>query len=320
MRPAVPSLTAAGSSADTVAHPHEPRSELLPFRDALRKKDFVVSAEIPLLAEQSVADVERIIAMLAPHVDAVQVGDNDTAEGHIAPLAVARIALDHGVDAVMHLSARDRNRIALQSDILGAAALGVTSFVFRRGEKLPASLKGRVKGVFDTSTTQLLRMASRIRDHGRITGSTGLLLGSSVTVIRPGKNWDGGRIAAKIDAGAALLQTRPCLNVAKLGRYFERLVALRLTHRATFVAGVPLLTSAAEAQSLSERLRRRAIPPRIPERLEAAADPRGEGIRILSEVIGMLASTPGIAGVNISYAGDTEAIVEALAAVGSVSR
>lgn len=305
-------MTPGRGSVDTVVHSHDPRPELLPYRDALRKKDFVVSAEIPLLAEHSVSDLERIIETLAPYVDAIEVGDNDTAEGHIAPLAVARIALDLGVDAVVHLGGRDRNRIALQSDILGGVALGVTTFVFRRGEKLPASLKGRVKSVFDTSTTQLLGIAARIRDHSRIGGSPGLLLGSRATVIRPGKNWEGGRLTGKIEAGAALLQTRPCLNVAKIERYFERLVALRLTHRAIFIAGLPLLTSAEEAQALGERLRRRAIPPGIVERLDAAANPRREGIALLAETIAALESTPGVAGVNVSYTGDTEAVVEAL--------
>lgn len=287
---------------------------MLPFRDAIRSKDFVVSAEIPLLASQSVADLDRVIAALAPHVDAIQVADNDTAEGHIAPLAVARIALDRGVDAVMHISSRDRNRIALQSDILGAAALGVTTLIIRRGRKLPASLKGRVKTVLDTTAKQLFGIAVRIRDNSTIVDGAGLLLGSRVTVVRAGRKWEGGRIADKIDAGASLLQTQPCLNTRKLQNYFKRLVELRLTHRATFIAGVPLLTSAEEARALGGRLRRRAIPPAIIDRLGAAADQRREGIAVLAETIATLAATPGVAGVNISYAGDTDAVVEALQA------
>jgi len=98
------------------------------FRDASRKKDRVISAALPLRSTSNASDIRDAASILAPVVDAVQVGDNRYAPGHMSPLAAASIVLESGLDAVVSLSCRDRNRIALQADILGAAALGVRRY------------------------------------------------------------------------------------------------------------------------------------------------------------------------------------------------
>lgn len=282
------------------------------FRDALRSKDFVLTAEIPLHPNQAVADLSAMFETLSACVDAIQVGDNEDAEGHIAPLAIARIALDAGIDPVIHLSGRDRNRIALQSEILGAAALGITSLVLKRGEKLPAALKGRVKGVFDLRATQLLATASRISENSKQVDPPGFLLGTFVTVIDPEPDWQAQQVFEKIEAGARLLQTRPCLDTELLGTYAASLVSLKVPHRASFIVTIPLLGSVAEATTILDRFGSAAIPEPVIKRLAGATDARREGIEILAETLSVVAQIPGVSGANLKFAGDTATLRQAI--------
>ncbi len=282
------------------------------FRDAIRAKDFVITVEPPLNTQLTQDSLRQTFGALAGRVDAVQIGDNEEAEGHIAPLAIASMASSQGVDPIIHISARDRNRIALHADILGAAALDITSLVLKRGSKLPRSLKGRVKSVFDSRTVQMLELAARLSETAPVVSPPGLLLGTMITVIDPEPGWAAERVTEKLNAGAVFLQARACLDFELLKRYAASLVALRLTHRATFVASLPLLTSAQHLQWLNANLPETAIAKAIPERLLGAADPREEGIAACVETIAAMRDLPGVSGVNLIYRGDVADIVEVL--------
>ena len=282
------------------------------LRDSLRSKDFVLTAEIPLHPNQTVAELNAMFETLRPCVDAIQVGDNDDAEGHIAPLAIARIALDAGLDPVVHLSGRDRNRIALQSEILGSAALGITSLVLKRGEKLPAALKGRVKGVFDLRATQFLATASRISENAELVGPPGFLLGTFVTVIEPDSDWQAQQVFEKIEAGARLLQTRPCLDTELLESYAASLVSLKVPHRASFIVTIPLLASVPEATTMLDRFGSAAIPEAVVGRLAGATDAGREGVEILAEALSAVAQIPGVSGANLKFSGDAAAVRQAI--------
>ncbi len=287
------------------------------FRDAIRNKDFVITVEPPLHALLTRDSLCHSFAALEGRVDGVQVGDDDEAEPHIAPLAVASIALSLGVDPVIHLSARDRNRIAVHGEILGAAALGVTSLVLKRGNKLPAALKGRVKSVFDSRTAQLLQLAARVSETAPVVTPPGLLLGAMVTAISPEPGWQAARVAEKIDSGAGFLQSRPCLDLELLKRYAAALVALKLTHCATFIANVPLLTSAQDLRWLNEILPDTVIPRDLPKQLLDAANPRDRGIADCVAAIASLRGIPGVSGVNLIYRGDVADVLEVLERAGS---
>lgn len=284
---------------------------LIGLREAIRRKDFVVTAELPLNADQSMEDLRENLSVLRPVVDAVQVGCDEGTDARIAELAAARIAREAGVDAVVHLSSRDRNRIAMQNDILGATALGITSIVPRRGEKLASTLRGRVKGVFDTKVVQLLTIARRVGENsGFIDGE--LLLGCLVTVFRPQENWDASRVTEKIDAGAGFLQTRPCANTDLIRDYVSGLVSRRLTHRAAVIAGLPLLLSEARARTIVERHPGAIVPEALVARLASASDPRKEGIAMLADTLSELAATPGVSGAAIVDVDDVAAVAEAI--------
>jgi methylenetetrahydrofolate reductase (NADPH) len=284
---------------------------LISFREAIRRNDFVVTAELPLVADQTKEELTEKLSVLQGVVDAVQVGGNEGVDAQIAELAAARIAYESGVDAVVQLSSRDRNRIAMQNDILGATALGVTTLVPRRGEKLASTLRGRVKGVFDTKVVQLLTIARRIGENSRFTDGE-LLLGCLVSPFRPQEDWDASRVLEKIDAGAGFLQTRPCANVDIVRDYVAKLVSLRLTHRAAVVVGVPLLLSEARARTIAERHPGAIVPEALVARLAGASDPRKEGIAMLAGILSELAGIPGVSGVAIVDVNDVAAVAEAI--------
>ena len=281
------------------------------FRDAIRGKDFVITAELPLGADQALQDLLDHLTVLRPVVDAVQVGCGEGVDIEIAALAAASIARESGVDAIVHLSSRDRNRIALQNDILGAAALGVTALIPRRGGKLPSTLRGRVKGVFDAKVAQLLTIARRVGENsGFVEG--GLLLGCLVSAFRPKQDWDAARVKEKLDAGAGFIQTRPSVEIDIVRDYVSRLVSLRLTHRAAVIIGVPLLTSAATARTVGERYPGTTVPDVIIGQLAEAVDPRAEGVRLLASMLSELVPVPGVTGVAILDVEDPGAVAEAI--------
>ena len=258
----------------------------------------------------------RLVEALQPAVDAVQIGDNRAAEGHMAPLAAASIALDAGVDPVIHFSCRDRNRIALQSDLLGAAALGVTSLVLMRGDKLPDSAKPVTKSVFEIGASQLIGLASRISKESQHVEPPGFLLGSLVTVFDPAEDWEASRVTEKIDAGSQFLQTQPCLNMRALRKYMSKLVSLKVLHRASIVVDLPLIGSAKSAKDLKSNYPSSPLPARIIDRIVAGKDPRKEGISVCAGLLAELTAIPGVAGVNILFDGEPDDVLETLGQAG----
>lgn len=282
------------------------------FRDAIGRLEFVITAGLPLRPATTSSEIEAIVEKLAPFVDAIQIADDYAAVGHMSPLAAASIVLAAGVDAIVHASSRDRNRIALVADMLGAAALGVTTLILSRGEKFTDSAIIRSKGIFEMTAVQLTDLANKIGSEASLVSDPGFRIGSLVTVFRPPEDWDAVRVSEKIDSGVKFLQTRPCLNLITLREYMQKLVERKLTHRASVVVEVPLLTSSTEAKSLKANLKGATIPAAVVQRIADADDPAREGIVICAEMISEARKIPGVSGVNIRHDGDAENIVAAI--------
>lgn len=274
----------------------------------MRSKDFVITAEIPIDATTTATDIKTGIEALRPVVDAVQIGDDRAAVGHVDPLAVASIAVGLGVDPVLHLSCRDRNRIALKGRLLGAALIGVSSVMLMQGKKLPDALRGKMKGVFDTRAPQLIEMARYIGDDHTRVSPPGFCVGSYVSAVRPGADWKAKKVLETIDSGANFLQTAPCLNLDMLTAYMEKLVALKVLHRASVIVELPLLSSVQMANDIKESRPGSRISKRIVQELAEAKNPGAEGYRICRDAIIEMKSIPGISGVNIIYASDSGAV------------
>ncbi len=281
----------------------------------MRGKDFVVTARLPLDSGTVGRDVESHLETLRNHVDAVQLADDEGAQPHISPLAAASLALRAGVDPVLHVTCRDRNRIALQGDLMGAAAIGVTSLVLTRGQKLPASLKQKVKGVFDIGAQRLLATAQALNAHERLIAPPGFFLGSHVTALDPPEDWAAEGVDDKVAAGVNFVQTQACLDVDVLRRYMAALVARKTLERISVVVQVPLIDSPEMLHELQQGRRALLIAPAILERLARAVDIRDAGEAACAEVLAGVKRIPGVGAVNLFYRGDAAAAARVLASI-----
>ena len=291
--------------------------EMKTFRDALRQKDFIVTADLPMQPMTSVDDIEQSVEALSGFADALHVVDDREATGHMSSLAAAAIVIRNGCDAVLHMTSRDRNRVALQADMLGAAALGITSLVISRGEKLPREDFLRGKGVFDTQESRLMAMANRISEESSLVSPPGFVIGTYVAAFTPAADWAATRIGQSMDAGARFLQTQPCLNAKVLRYYADKLVELRLTHRASLIVDIPLLASAQVALDFKKRKPSALIPDHAKKEMAAATDELETGIGLCLAMLAEAANIPGVSGANIRFEGPVDQAVAALAAVGS---
>ena len=284
------------------------------LREAMQQKELVITAELPLQPSTTVADIEDSVSKLASHVDAFQIIDDRDAIGHMSSLAAAAIVLRRGADAVLHLTGRDRNRVALQAELLGAAALGVTSVVVRQGEKLSKKDFLRGKGVFDTKEARLTEMARRISEESGLVSAPGFQIGTYVTVFNFAEDWQTTRISESIDAGTRVLFTQPCLNISLLERYMDKLVRQKIPRRASVIVEVPLLDSADLAKNYKLQDPTALIPDAVVERIVAAEDPRLAGISVCAEMLQELAAMPGVSGASIRHNGPVDNVVAAIAA------
>jgi methylenetetrahydrofolate reductase (NADPH) len=289
------------------------------FRDAIRSCDFVISAQLPLTPGTTAADIQQTVDALQSVVHAVQISDNTTTRPHMSPLAAATLALRAGMDPVVQLTCRDRNRIALQSDLMGAAALGITSLILSRGEKLPASHRQRIKGVFDIGAQRLLATAEAIGANERLVAPPGFFLGSNATVIDPPDHWTADGIDSKASAGSKFVQTQPCLDVGLLRKYMAALVATKALERISVIVQVPLLESLDMLHELRNARRSLLIPRDLLTRLEQADHFGAEAEAICSEALDAVAGVPGVSGANILHRGDSAAVVRVVTAIHRVA-
>ena len=286
------------------------------FKEALRTKDFVVTAQANLAQVPDTDALTRHAETLKPCVDAVQLTDNPAAQVHISGLAASALLLRQGVDPILHMTCRDRNRIALQSDLIGAAALGVTSVLVMRGDRIPDHLKPRVRSVFDTDARELMAFMRQLKDSQDVPLVADFAIGATATVFDPEPGWAPVNLTRKCDAGANFVQTQLCFDMAAVRNYMARLVRAKLTHRASFLMALAPLPSAQAARWIKDNVKAALVPESVIERLDRAADPRREGIRMCAEMLAELATIPGVAGASLISFGSLDAIPAAIEASG----
>ena len=295
-----------------IAVPLQGRESLRTFRNAVTNGDFTVTGQLRLYQDTGRDDVIRQAECLAGAVHAVAVTDCPYGVLHMSGLAVAAMLMQRGIDPLLQVSARDRNRLALKSELLGAAALGVTSLLLQRGERLPGELQPELTQVFDTGAKKFLAAARQLGEFQSARGEPELLLGTMATVFDPPPEWQPVELNAKLDAGARFVQTQICLDLDLLRRYMKILVTAQVTWRCHVVVSVPVLNSAESARWLHENLRGSVVPEAVVKRFESAADPETFGVDYCAEIIRALQETPGIGGVNLSTTGGAELIAAAV--------
>ena len=202
-----------------------PRSHL---HRLLQAGEFVVTAELQTSDSADPARIAELAGTLRGKVDAVNCTDNSAAHAHIAAMAAARLLLDQGVEPVMQLVCRDRNRLALQADLLGAAALGVRNIVCMTGDDVSAGDHPETKPIYDLDSVQLIRMAKIMRDEGTylsgraLTDAPSFLIGAVENPFAPPLEFRPMRLGTKIEAGAEFVQTQICFNLDKLRVFMAR--------------------------------------------------------------------------------------------------
>ena len=265
--------------------------------------DFVVTAEITPPVSTDPAEFLSRALPLKGLATAVNVTDGAGAKVHLSSLAAAHFLVQNGIEPIFQMTCRDRNRLALQGDILGAASLGIRNMLMLAGDDPKAGDQPDAKPVFDLDSKGLLAMADRMRAEQKLPSGTAiggklpLVLGAADVPVDPPAGWDAKGLKAKVAAGADFVQTQFCMDAGVVRRYAARLLELGI--RIPILIGVAPIPSARSARWMRQKLFGTLIPDALVERLEKASDPRREGRRICVEVLQQLADTSGIAGAHV---------------------
>jgi methylenetetrahydrofolate reductase (NADPH) len=269
----------------------------------LRGGEFVVTAEITPPVSTDPAEFLRRALPLKGLATAVNVTDGAGAKVHLSSLAAAHFLVQSGIEPIFQMTCRDRNRLALQSDLLGAAALGIHNILVLAGDDPKAGDQPEAKAVFDVDSRSLIAMAHGMRSRNilpsgvKIDGSLKLVIGAADMPVDPEPGWEPKGLAAKVAAGADFVQTQFCMDLGVVRRYAARVLECGI--RVPMLIGVAPIPSARSARWMREKLYGTRIPDETIERLERAADPRREGRQICVEVLRGLAEIPGVAGAHV---------------------
>ena len=287
------------------------------LKAAFRSQDLSLTGELELSPGMSAAELLDQARILDEVTDSIHVPDHRHALPHMSNVAVAAHLLQNDIEPTVQLNCRDRNRIAIQSDLLGARSLGVKNFMLVRGAPLPADHRPRSTSVFDMSAVDLLATAAaigegRVLTGGQDIGDAGFYLGTAAAAFHPKDSWQPEKLLAKADAGAHFIQLQICMDVDLLRAYMAKLIEAKLTWRLQVMVSIAVLPSADVARKLREVRPQTVIPRPLVKRLEGASDARREGVLIAAELLKELAEIPGISGANLSAPGDPAAIAEAI--------
>jgi methylenetetrahydrofolate reductase (NADPH) len=290
------------------------------LQDKLRDQRFVITAEVTPPVSADRAELLAKALPLKGLADAVNITDGAGARPHLGAVTAAAMLVEQGIEPILQLTCRDRNRIALQSDLLGAAASGIRNLLMLRGDDPSAGDQPDSKAVFDLDPRALLATARRLRDTGelptgrKIGGHIDFFLGSADNPIDPPAGWQPTGLQAKVDAGAQFVQTQFCMDAGIVRRYMARLAECGVADRLSILIGIVPLRSAKSARWIKEKLFGAVIPDAIIDRMERASDPVAEGRRICVDMVQELADVPHVAGVHIMAPGNDVVVPQVIEA------
>lgn len=290
--------------------------------------EFVVTCELPTTDDADPGSIHRLADALRGKVDAVNCTDNSAAHPHISALAAAHLLLDRGVEPIMQMTCRDRNRLALQADIMGATALGVRNIVAMTGDDVSTGDHPEAKPIYDIDSTHLLRIARIMRDEGTYLSGRPLghppsfLLGAVENPFAPPLEFRPMRLGKKVEAGAEFIQTQIVFNVARMRIFMARAHELGLVPSVPILGGVFILRSAQGARYLRDRVPGIDVPQEIVDRMDATPRERQrrEGVLIALETVASLREIRGIGGIHLMSIGGEEQILEVIEGSGLLPR
>ncbi len=294
------------------------------FRETLASGHFAVTAELTPPRAASLDSLTVAVSALKPAVVAVNLTDGASARVRMSSSAAAIHVKQMGVEPVLQVTCRDRNRIALQSDLLGVAAFGVSNVLVLTGDAVEAGDDPDARPVFDLDSRQLIAALKKMSaDATTLSGSEltvapDFFRGAADAPFEIAGDWTPDGLRAKLAAGAQFIQTQYCFDMALLERYMERLNDHGLTEKMYFLVGLGPLRSANGARWMRDNLPGTVMPDGVIRRMESARDPRQEGISICAELLQQARDTKGIAGAHLMAPGLHDEIVETVRLAGLI--
>lgn len=294
------------------------------LRGAFATGRFAVTAEIGPPRGADPEAIARSAAHLRGWVDAANITDNQSAHVRLSSLAGSLLALRAGVEPVMQMTCRDRNRIALQSDLISAGTLGIPNVLLLSGDHPVHGDHSDAKPVFDLDSVQLVWTARTLRDEGRlITGrkvdpAPRYLIGAVENPFAPPLRFRAERLAKKAAAGAEFCQTQFVFDLDVFGRFVRELVDRGVTERCKLVAGVGPVRSLRAYEFIRTKVPGVVVPEALGRRLAGVPSDRvaAEGVTACVETIQALRETPGVSGVHVMAFGYERGVPEILERAG----
>jgi methylenetetrahydrofolate reductase (NADPH) len=294
----------------------------------LESRAFVVTAELQATDSPDPESVYGLADLLRGSVDAVNCTDNSAAHPHISPLAAAHLLLDRGVEPIVQLACRDRNRLALQADLVGATALGARNVCLMTGDDVTAGDHPEAKPIYDIDAIHAIHIARSMRDQGVYVSGRNLdeplplFIGAVENPFAPPHDFRPMRLGKKVEAGAEFVQTQIVFNLATMRVFMARCEALGLLDRVFVLPSVYVCRSAGSARYLRDMVPGIDVPEPIIERMEGVPSDRqsDEGISIALEIVEELRQMRGVAGVHLISIRGEESIVRVVEEAGLLPR
>ena len=275
------------------------------FERVLRAGKFAVTTELAPPDSADPSQVYERASVFDCYVDAINATDGSGAHCHMSSVAVCGLLTRAGYSPIMQISCRDKNRIAVQGDILGASAMGVSNILCLTGDGVESGDHPQAKPVFDLDCMSLLQIGRKMRDEStfesgrKLDHAPPVFLGAAANPFAPPYEFRAERLAKKVAAGAQFVQTQYCYDIGLLNQYMQRVRDLGLDKKVFILVGVGPLASAKTAEWIRNNVPGVHIPDSVVERLAGADNQKAEGVKICVEMIQQLVEIDGVHGCHI---------------------
>ena len=286
---------------------------------------FAVTAEVVPPRSGDPDSVTHQARSVVGYADAVNVTDNPTASAHMSPLAGAAFVASAGLEPILQMTCRDRNRLGLESDLMGAWALGARNLLALTGDPAESGDEPDTAGVYDLQVQDLVRLAVALRDEGRLPSGREVesppryFIGAADSPLADGYGFE--RLEQKIEAGADFVQTQMVFDVDAFTAWTTRAAARGLLERVSILPGIGVVRSVKALEYVHDHLPGVLVPDAIFARMrEAGEHAESEGIRVAVELVARLKAIPGIAGVHLMGMGNLEGVRRVVQGAGLLPR
>ena len=308
-----------------VSPPTLPRSRL---ERVLRSGRFAVTAELNAPDSADPDDVYKNALVLSEVCDGINATDGSGANCHMSSMGCCALLTRAGYEPVLQVGCRDRNRIAIQGDLLGAAAMGVRNVLCITGDDVSNGDQPEAKRVFDLDSIMLLNIARTMCDNGvflsgrKITTPPQFFLGAVENPFAPPFDWRPMRLLKKAQAGAAFIQTQYCFDVTRMKQFMQRVCDMGLHEKLFILVGVGPIRSTKVAQFMRDKVPGVWIPDEVMQRMEKTPKDKQleEGKRICIEIIQQVREMQGVAGVHVMAYRQEEVVAEVIHRAGLLPR